>query len=538
MFKRILLATVLIVILQPYRCPAQELSKSGPAAGVISVILANVSEEPEARSPIVTQVLLGDEVHILEKRDYRLRISIPGQGDRGGWIQQEAVQVLREGKGASALRSDRPRIMITVPKTPALILDRLGNNTTSLYGGTRLPVLAQTAEGYRVQFPDRTVAIIPLSDAAPVKPFSSLLTETSPADIAKTARKFLGVHYLAGGITAQGMDSRGLIHIAYRINGIDLDAEYEALRARGAKVPTKELQPGDILVFSGAGTGLYLGNGQFLRGDRRAGIQLCGIHDRRYSNSLAYGLRIVDADPKEKKRQAEMTADEIMVAQTQVMGLPLGKRIVFWAERFIGTPYDTDPLGLYVRTNRIIADEKADCMYLTFRSVELARSTTPGEAVEQALNLRFQTRGVLSDGLVKNYSERFEYGEDMVYSGKWGRNITDELGPTTIVAGSRGRDRVSILPKAALATKKVQKQLQDGDIIYWVKDPKKRSSALEIVAHLSFVRLKDGKVFLVHAAGTKDSDTHPGKGQVREVALADYLRETKFIGVFVTRIEE
>jgi hypothetical protein len=232
-----------------------------------------------------------------------------------------------------------------------------------------------------------------------------------------------------------------------------------------------------------------------------------------------------------------MTADEVMIAQSLAAELPLGRRIVYWAARFIGTPYDTDPLGLYVRTNRIIADEKADCMYLTFRAVELARTRTPGQAVEEALVLRFITQGRLVDGLVQNYGERFEYGEDMVFSGKWGRNITGELGTTAAITGSRGRDEVIILPKTTLASRKVQDKLQDGDIIYWVKDPRKRVVG-EIVAHLSFVHVKDGKPHLIHAGGTKDSATKPGGGVVKEVLMADYLRDTRFIGAFVTRFDK
>ena len=48
------------------------------------------------------------------------------------------------------------------------------------------------------------------------------------------------------------------------------------------------------------------------------------------------------------------------------------ERIAFWAEQYIDVPYDTDPWGDYVRKNVIVADERVDCMYLTFRSVELA----------------------------------------------------------------------------------------------------------------------------------------------------------------------
>jgi len=513
---------------------AQEPAKV--SLGIISVPLANVREEALPKAQIVTQVLLADEVRILEKREYRYRIAIPGQGGREGWIQQEAVQVPRD-KGRSYLKADRQWIVIMAPKTFALILDKRGNHNVSVYAGTRLPVMERTADNYTVQFPDRTLAVIPAADAEPVRPRNPVLGDVTPAEIAKTARKFQGAQYLAGGITVQGMDTRGLIYTVYRMHGIDLDTDRAALKARTAKVQKKDLLPGDILVFNGEGLGLYLYNGQFLHAARKSTVQLGGIHDRRFANSFLHGLRITTPDPDQKKRPAEMGADEIMISQGLAAELPLGRRIVYWAGRFVGTPYDPDPLGLYVRTNRIVADEKADCMYLTFRAVELARSQTPGQAIEQALSLRFLTEGKMADGLVQNYGERFEYGEDMVFSGKWGRNITDELGSTTVITGSRGREQVIILPKLALGSRKVQKQLQDGDIVFWVKDPKKRVVG-EIVAHLSFVRVRDGKPSLIHAAGTKDSAAKQGGGVVKEVLLADYLRDTRFIGAFVTRIEQ
>lgn len=535
MLKRTLLILLASGALQGAAAAAEP--PANGSLGIISVPLANVREEPVSKATIVTQVLLADEVRILEKQEYRYRIAIPGQGDREGWIQQEAVQVPRD-KGRSYLKADRSWIVVTAPKTFALILDKLGNHNVSLYAGTRLPVQEKTADGYKAQFPDRTVALIPLADAAQVVPRNPVLGDVSPAEISRTARTFQGARYFAGGITVQGMDTRGLIHTVYRIHGIDLDPSRDTLKARAVKVSKKvDLLPGDILVFNGGGLGLYLYNGQFLHSVRKSTVQLGGIHDRRFAQSFLYGLRVTGSDPDQKKRPAEMTADEVMIAQSLAAELPLGRRIVYWAARFIGTPYDTDPLGLYVRTNRIIADEKADCMYLTFRAVELARARTPGQAVEQALALRFITQGRLVDGLVQNYGERFEYGEDMVFSGKWGRNITGELGTTAAITGSRGRDEVIILPKSVLALRKVQNKLQDGDIIYWVKDPGKRVVG-EIVAHLSFVRVKDAKAYLIHASGTKVSASKPGGGVVKEVSMADYLRDTRFIGAFVTRFDK
>ena len=535
MMKRILVPAFLLAAFLP---PVAAFSQQGATGtpGIVSVPLANVHEEPVPKSELATQVLLADEVRILEKRDYRYRISIPGQGNREGWIQQEAVLVPRD-KGRAYFKPDRQWIVITVPKTPALILDKTGNHNVSLYAGTRLPALETTADGFKVQFPDNTRAVIGVSDARPDKPVDPVINDVAPADLAGTAKKFLGVRHLAGGLSAQGMDTRGLVYLVYRIHGIVLDKDRAALKARAVRVRKKELLPGDILVFFGEGEGLSLGGGYFLHAPKKTAVQTGGIYDRRYANAFQYGLRILNADPARKKVPAEMTADEVLITQSLAAQLPLNKRIAYWAGRFIGTPYDPDPLGLYVRTNRIVADEKVDCMYHTFRSVELAMSDAPREAIEKALDLRFITRGELLDGLVRNYDARFQYGEDMVFSGKWGKNITADLGAAKKIAGSRGRDEVDILPKDVLVKKALQDQLRDGDIIYWVKDPKKRVVE-EIVAHLSTVRVKAGKPYVIHAAGSKDSATKRGGGQVKEVLLSDYVRDMRFIGAFVTRFEQ
>ena len=522
--------------------PAASFSQEPPTntahatLGIISVPLANVHEEPRPKSQLATQVLMGDEVLILEKQDYRYRISIPGQDNREGWIQQEAVLIPRD-KGRFYLNSERQWIVIDKPKTEAMILDKTGDHKVPLYGGTRLPVLEKKTDGYKVQFPDRSVAMIDFADTAAVKPADPLTNETTPEDLAATARRFTGVRYLAGGLTAQGMDTPGLIYIVYRIHGFSLGTAPGAIKAKAEQVQKKDLQPGDILVFSGEGEGLFLGNGRFLQAPKKRALQQAGIYDRRYANALRHGLRIVGGDPSQKKPLFEMTADEILLAQARTARLPLGKRVAYWAGRFIGTPYDPDPLGLYVRTRRIVADEKADCMYHVFRSTELARSNTPAEAVDKALNLRFLTRGKLVDGLVTNYDDRFQYGEDMVVSGKWGKNITAELGTTAKIPGTRGKDEVDILPKAVLATRTLQKKLEDGDIIYWVKDPKKRGSD-EIVGHLSIIHIKAGKPFVIHAAGSKDREGTPGGGVVKEVPFAEYVHAMRFIGAFITRYEQ
>jgi hypothetical protein len=225
--------------------------------------------------------------------------------------------------------------------------------------------------------------------------------------------------------------------------------------------------------------------------------------------------------------------EEIQKVQSSLVGKTQGEKIAFWAERFIGTVYDKDPRGAYVTRADIVADDQVDCMYLTFRAVELALSRTPEEAIEVALDKRFHTRGILQNEKVMNYDDRFQYGEDMIRSGKWGRDITRQVGRTAKIKGSRGYDSYEVLPPHETARKK--ERLQSGDILFFFKAPEKRMVE-EGVGHMGFVKVeeKDSEksIFLIHAGGTKGAG-----GSVKKVPLVDYLAAMPFVGVKVARFE-
>jgi hypothetical protein len=231
-----------------------------------------------------------------------------------------------------------------------------------------------------------------------------------------------------------------------------------------------------------------------------------------------------------------LTDEQIQKFQPLLRGKPIGEKIAFWAEKFMGVPYDTDPLGEYVSKATIVADERVDCMYLTFRAVELALSQTPEEAIQVALDKRFHSRGVLKDGLVMNYDDRFEYGEDMIESGKWGKDITSEVGKITEIRGSRGKDSVEVLPSDALLVG--LKNLKSGDIIFFATKAENRKVG-EVIGHMGFIKVEkrpddsgSRDVYFIHASGTKKKG-----GVVKKVLLREYLSRMDFIGAKITRFE-
>lgn len=229
-----------------------------------------------------------------------------------------------------------------------------------------------------------------------------------------------------------------------------------------------------------------------------------------------------------------LTDSEIIQLQVKLKGLSAGEKIAFWAERFVGVPYDPDPLGEYVSKAAIVADERVDCMYLTYRAVELALSNSPDGAVDIALDKRFHSKGVLKDGKVLNYADRFEYGEDMITSGKWGKDITADIGSTTSIKGSRGNPPLAVLSLTEL-TKGLAK-LKSGDIIFLIKSPEKRKRG-EVVGHIGIIKTEGATmghnmVYMVHASGIKRKS-----GNVKKVLLKDYIPRMPFVGAKITRFD-
>lgn len=229
-----------------------------------------------------------------------------------------------------------------------------------------------------------------------------------------------------------------------------------------------------------------------------------------------------------------ITADEISALQPRLRESPVGNRIAFWAEQFIGTPYDRDPLGDYVTRAAIVADERVDCMYLTFRAVELALTNSPEEAINKALTMRFHTQGVLRDGKVTNYDERYQDGIDMIKSGKFGAEITTRLGKTGQIVESSSSDPIDFLPAAEM--RRGMDQLNTGDIVYFVRDPS-RIAVGGVIAHMGILKVETSNggssrtVYLIHASGTKKRG-----GSVKKVLLDEYLSHMQHAGVKISRL--
>ena len=87
-------------------------------------------------------------------------------------------------------------------------------------------------------------------DVKPVDPQSPPRRGT-PEDLVATARRFLGVPYLWGGMTVHGIDCSGFVSQVYHANGVVLprDADLQFEDPTAAAVERSALQPGDLVFF-------------------------------------------------------------------------------------------------------------------------------------------------------------------------------------------------------------------------------------------------------------------------------------------------
>jgi gamma-D-glutamyl-L-lysine dipeptidyl-peptidase len=180
-------------------------------------------------SHVQTQALYGQQVTILAVQGGWAKIAVRDEPDPQdphgypGWVP------LRQLKPAF---DDSGDYLVVRARTATL---RVAGRTLQLSYGTRLPVVA----GNRVRTPD---GIGVVSGAA--KPLAP-----SNGSIIAQGKRFLGTHYLWGGLSAWGFDCSGLIWDLYRAHGLTIPRDADPQMHHGTPIARSQLKPGDLLFF-------------------------------------------------------------------------------------------------------------------------------------------------------------------------------------------------------------------------------------------------------------------------------------------------
>ncbi|MBP4138570.1 C40 family peptidase [Flavobacterium geliluteum] len=196
--------------------------------GICNLAIVPVRLEPSDRSEIVTQLLFGEHIEILERQNQWARIRIQFDGYEG-WMDSKQYQVISEtnfnqlSNEAIILNADLidyitspDNLLLPIPLGASLSFLNNSEINTSNFG----------FEGTRT---------------SGIKPKSTLIT---------TAYMYLNAPYLWGGKTPFGIDCSGFTQMVYKLNGYKLtrDASQQALEGEPLSF-IEESEPGDLAFF-------------------------------------------------------------------------------------------------------------------------------------------------------------------------------------------------------------------------------------------------------------------------------------------------
>jgi gamma-D-glutamyl-L-lysine dipeptidyl-peptidase len=97
-----------------------------------------------------------------------------------------------------------------------------------------------------------------------VSPAATHALPHTRADLVRTAKRFVGLHYLWGGLSPWGYDCSGLTWAVYRAHGITIPRDADAQFAAGRAVALSKIEPGDLLFYEHPVVGhvaMYVGRG-------------------------------------------------------------------------------------------------------------------------------------------------------------------------------------------------------------------------------------------------------------------------------------
>lgn len=122
---------------------------------------------------------------------------------------------------------------------------------------------------------------------------SSKKSKTTGEDIVAYAKKFLGCKYVYGTAGPKTFDCSGLTSYVYKHFGYTLSRTSGGQRSNGKKVDKKDLQPGDILCFSGH-VGIYIGGNKFIHAaNPRKGVIITSLSESYYVKTYITARRIL-----------------------------------------------------------------------------------------------------------------------------------------------------------------------------------------------------------------------------------------------------
>lgn len=245
---------------------------------------------------VQTQVLYGEEVHVIDEKGNWVRVIVPSQfsskDQRGypGWMPKDQL-ILRESwainESPIAVISEKRAALYSYYRKPQFVLSYQ----------TMLPVISKDENWIQVQTPAGE-GFLRVEDAI-IYPSLEKIPRGSGKDIVAAGEKFLQLPYLWGGMSSFGYDCSGFSYSMCKANGYIIPRDAHDQAQAGKRIALTEIEPGDLLFFAyeeGKGSihhvGIYYGEDKLIHSPKTGKcIEIIELKDTVYEKELCEARR-------------------------------------------------------------------------------------------------------------------------------------------------------------------------------------------------------------------------------------------------------
>jgi cell wall-associated NlpC family hydrolase len=248
--------------------------------GIANLSVINTRYGPDHAAEMATQAGLGTPLKVLKKERGHYFVRTPD--NYLSWTESAGVTLLTKTEFENWQIAEK-LIYTDLYGQAYSEASETSLPVSDLVAGNIMQLISESNGFYKISFPDKRMAYIPVKKARLFDQWKDL-PDPGAEEILRTARNFLGIPYLWGGTSVKGMDCSGFTKTSYFLNGIVLprDASQQALVGEKLDINVadtvdiakslKTLKAGDLLFFAAnkltrrvTHTAIYIGNGEFIQ---------------------------------------------------------------------------------------------------------------------------------------------------------------------------------------------------------------------------------------------------------------------------------